>query len=140
MHISTVALLLTGAALTTARGLPRANELLGVDGGVFRRANCDVVPAAKNYGRGVAKPITTLAGSAVADSATDCQAHCEGDPECRSFLFGTDLERSVACLLFAVPVSEIPKQRKGVDLKAYDRSCTEVSEKQLELRSNRGRK
>lgn len=126
-----LALALAGAALTTARGLPRANEMLDVDGGVFRRANCDTVPSAKKS-RSSPRPVA----APVAATAADCQAQCAAIAQCQSFVFGANAAGPVVsttddeadlyeCLLYAVAVSEIPKQADA-ELKAYDRACTDV--------------
>lgn len=127
--LAPIALALAGAALTTARGLPRANEMLDVDGGVFRRANCETIPSAKKS-RNSPKPVA----APVAATAADCQAQCEANAQCQSFVFGaaspvvttTDDEDDLyECLLYGVAVSEIPKQTDA-DLKAYDKACTDV--------------
>lgn len=129
MRFTSIALLLAGAALTTARGLPRANEMLDVDGGVLRIANCETIPSQPRKAR-APKPIA----SPLASTAADCQARCAAaGSECRSFVFGrTDAkndddeeEEDVECLLYAVAVSEIPKQADEA-LKAYDKACTGV--------------
>lgn len=136
---SPIALILAGAALAAARGLPRANEMLDVDGGVLRRANCETYPSAR---RTPSSPQPV--GAPAAATAAECQARCaaaasaaaaegaEGEG-CQSFVFGATGgagdggggEDGVECLLYGVAVSEIPEQTYD-DLKAYDRACTQV--------------
>lgn len=131
MRFTPTALLLAAAAaapLATARGLPRANEMLDVDGGVFRRANCETTPSAPK-GPAAPKPV----GAPAAATAAECQARCAADAACQSFVFGVTAgggggeedDDGVECLLYGVAVSEIPTQL-DVDLRAYDKACTGV--------------
>lgn len=129
---SPIALVLAGATLAATRGLPRANEMLDVDGGVLRRANCETIPSAAKT-RSSPQPV----GAPAAATAAECQARCAAaGATCQSFVFGAtagagdgddddDGEDGVECLLYGVSVSEIPTQADD-DLKAYDKACTQV--------------
>lgn len=120
MQVTTTLLLFIAStpALTSARGLPKAHELLPVEGALFRRATCDTTPSATSTS---AQPVATVTAS----TPLDCQSQCQANARCKSFVFGTDSSGTVECLLYSVFASEIPTQDSS-SLKAYDASCTGV--------------
>lgn len=116
--------LLAAAGLTSARGLPHADEMLAPDGGLIRRSTCDIQPAAEN------STASALATNAAA-TAADCQVACGINSRCKSFVFGLTTTSSTedaatVCLLYAVPADDIPPTQD--DVRAYDEDCTDVSD------------
>lgn len=94
--------------------------------GAFQKraaTTCDTTPTATT---GSAAPVATVSAA----TAADCQAQCDGNAQCQSFAFGTvDDGASTQCLLYSVAAAQIPpSQDDGADLKAYDKSCTGVSD------------
>lgn len=123
--------LLAAAGLTSARGLPHADEMFAPDGGLIRRSTCDIQPAAEN------STASALATNA-ATTAADCQVACGINSRCKSFVFGLTTSSSssssssstedaaTVCLLYSVPADDIPPTQD--DVRAYDEDCTDVSD------------
>lgn len=119
MQLTTTTLLCFASALSSARGMPKAHEILPVEGALLRRATCDTVPSATSNS---AQPVATVSAA----TPLDCQSQCQANTQCKSFVFGTDSTGNVECLLYSVAAAEIPPQDSN-NLKAYDTGCTGVS-------------
>lgn len=130
---TTMTLLLTSlAAIPTSAGrIPRRDDNLAIDGfharaleifkHVSKRATCNTTPSATT---GTAAPVATVSAA----TAADCQAQCDSNAQCQSFAFGTidSAGTTTQCLLYSVDASQIPSN--SGDLKAYDKTCTGVSD------------
>ncbi|KAJ2899213.1 hypothetical protein MKZ38_003356 [Zalerion maritima] len=69
---------------------------------------------------------TTPFSSPAADTAEACQAQCEADTDCESFVFGLGQDDAQPeCILFDVPADEVPAQGDG-NLEVFDVGCTGV--------------
>jgi hypothetical protein len=96
-----------------------ASALLATVSGAPIKATdtCGSAPA----GSGSQKPISQPTGIT---TAALCQAQCEADNTCLSFLFGL-VNNVDECMLFSVAADLIPKQ-SSANLIAYDKACTSV--------------
>ncbi|KAH7410907.1 hypothetical protein BKA64DRAFT_741542 [Cadophora sp. MPI-SDFR-AT-0126] len=81
------------------------------------RATCGSAPT----GTGSSAPLSTPAGITTAEA---CQAQCEANGSCQSFVFGM-VDNVVKCMLYSVPAASVPKQ-SSTNLIAYDKACTSV--------------
>lgn len=81
------------------------------------RATCGSAPT----GTGSSAPLSTPAGITTAEA---CQAQCEANGSCQSFVFGM-VDNVVKCMLYSVSAASVPKQ-SSTNLIAYDKACTSV--------------
>lgn len=81
------------------------------------RTTCGSVP----NGSGVQAPLSQPGGITTAQG---CQASCESNNSCKSFLFGM-ADNNIQCMLFSVPAAQVPSQNSP-NLEAFDKACTGV--------------
>ncbi|KAF4635522.1 hypothetical protein G7Y89_g2578 [Cudoniella acicularis] len=81
------------------------------------RSTCGSAPA----GSGSEAPISQPTGIT---TAAACQAQCEANTSCQSFVFGM-VNNADECMLYSVPAASVPKQ-SSTNLIAYDKACTSV--------------
>lgn len=86
-------------------------------GKVVARDTCGSAPA----GPGSQAPLSQPTGTT---TAALCQAQCDANPACKSFVFGM-VNNADECILYSVPASSIPKQ-SSPNLIAYDKTCASV--------------
>jgi hypothetical protein len=81
------------------------------------RDTCGAAPAGPGSQAPLAQPtgITT---------AALCQAQCEANNSCQSFVFGM-VNNVVDCILYSVPAANVPPQ-SSVNLVVFDKACTSV--------------
>lgn len=83
------------------------------------RANtCGSAPSASNTNN---QPISQPSGI---QTTADCQAQCNANSSCKSFVFGF-VDNAIQCKLFSSAASEIPTQSSS-NLVAYDKACSDV--------------
>lgn len=81
------------------------------------RATCGSAPA----GSGSQTPLSQPTGIT---TAAACQAQCDANISCMSFVFGM-LNNADQCMLFSVAAASVPKQA-STNLVVYDKACTSV--------------
>jgi hypothetical protein len=81
------------------------------------RATCGSAPA----GSGSQTPLSQPTGITTASA---CQAQCEANNSCLSFVFGM-VNNIDQCMLYSVAAASVPKQ-SSTNLIAYDKACTSV--------------
>jgi hypothetical protein len=81
------------------------------------RATCGSAPA----GSGSQKPLSQPTGIT---TAAACQANCEANTSCLSFVFGM-VNNADECMLYSVAAASVPKQ-SSTNLIVYDKACTSV--------------
>ncbi|KAL1961506.1 hypothetical protein VTN77DRAFT_1667 [Rasamsonia byssochlamydoides] len=94
-----------------------AVALLAAVSGAAAQNTCGVAPAGTTNAAVLQQPANI-------QTAEACQAACEANPSCKSFLFGI-VDNAIECKLFSVQASAIPKQ-ESANLLAYDKACTSV--------------
>ena len=105
MHSFTTALIAASAFSAAVSGSP-----------LQARATCGSAPA----GSGSQQPLSQPTGI---NTAQACQAQCNANGSCQSFVFGM-VDNAVKCMLFSVPAASVPKQ--ATNLVAFDKACTSV--------------
>lgn len=104
----------TTAAITVS-------SLLAVVSGtpfVARGNTCGSVPTASNT---AVQPLEQPTGI---QTAAACQAKCDAESACLSFVFGM-VDNEIQCKLFDVAGSAVPKQ-SSTNLIVYDKACSSV--------------
>ncbi|KAE9373320.1 hypothetical protein N431DRAFT_308179, partial [Stipitochalara longipes BDJ] len=81
------------------------------------RATCGSAPA----GSGSQTPLSQPTG---VTTASACQAQCEANASCLSFVFGM-VNNADECMLYSVAAASVPKQ-SSTNLVVYDKACTSV--------------
>ena len=81
------------------------------------RSTCGSVPK----GSGSATPLSQPTGITTANA---CQASCEANDSCLSFVFGM-VNNDDECMLFSVAAADVPAQ-SSQNLIVFDKACTDV--------------
>ncbi len=81
------------------------------------RDNCGSAPSAS----GTQTPLSQPSGISTASA---CQAQCEANTSCESFVFGM-VNNVDECILYSVAASSVPTQ-SSTNLVAYDKACSSV--------------
>ena len=81
------------------------------------RSTCGSAPA----GSGSQTPLSQPTG---VTTASACQAQCEANASCLSFVFGM-VNNADECMLYSVAAASVPKQ-SSTNLIVYDKACTNV--------------
>jgi hypothetical protein len=81
------------------------------------RATCGSTPS----GSSSQSPISQPTGITTAQA---CQAQCDSNSSCQSFVFGM-VDGVDKCMLFSVSAANVPKQ-SSTNLIVYDKACTSV--------------
>ena len=108
MHSFTSTILLASGllSLTSAAAVP-----------LQVRSTCGSVPK----GTGAQTPLSQPTGITTANA---CQASCESNNSCLSFVFGM-VNSDVECMLFSVAAADVPAQ-SSQNLIVFDKACTDV--------------
>lgn len=119
----------TGAATSTSNTGTGANSGTGSNTGTtgtgtnnggaqnHKRDTCGNAPT----GTSSQAPLSTPAG---VTTAAACQAQCDDNSSCESFVFGM-VNNADQCILYSVAASAIPTQT-STNLVAYDKACASV--------------
>jgi hypothetical protein len=108
MHSFTSTILLAGGLLSLASAAAVPLQV---------RSTCGSVPK----GTGAQTPLSQPTGITTANA---CQASCEANNSCLSFVFGM-VNNDVECMLFSVAAADVPAQ-SSQNLIVFDKACTDV--------------